>query len=154
MPKKSAGILLFRFRENLPEVLLVHPGGPFYAKRDTGSWSVPKGEFEPEENPLHAAIREMEEETGILVSGDLIELSPVKQKSGKLIFAWALLKDIDPAIIKSNEFELEWPPKSSMHQSFPEIDKAGWFTIPEARIKIIAGQIPIIEELQVKLDQK
>ncbi len=125
--KKSAGILLYRLVNETTEVLLVHPGGPFWSKKDLGAWSIPKGEFDEDENPLDAAIREMEEETGLKTSGDFIELTPLKQKSGKLVYAWALQKDIDPEKIKSNHFEIEWPPKSGTKRSFPEIDKAAWF---------------------------
>jgi len=153
MNKKSAGILLYRFHNDLTEVLLVHPGGPYWAKKDLGAWSVPKGEFESGENPLDAAKRELEEETGIKAEGNFIELTPAKQKSGKLVYAWALQKDIDPADIKSNSFEMEWPPKSGKKKSFPEIDKAAWFTMDEARSKIIDGQKPLINELEAKLDE-
>lgn len=149
--KKSAGILLYRFSDNLPEVLLVHPGGPFWAKKDIGAWSIPKGEFDTTENPLDAAIREMEEETGVKVSGEFIELNPVKQKSGKIIYTWALQMDIDPVTIRSNDFEIEWPPKSGKKKSFPEIDKAAWFGMEEAKVKIIEGQSPILIELAGKL---
>jgi predicted NUDIX family NTP pyrophosphohydrolase len=149
--KKSAGILLYRLSDNLPEVLLVHPGGPFWIKKDLGAWSIPKGEFDKTENPLDAAIREMEEETGVKVSGEFIELSPVRQKSGKIIYAWALQMDIDAANIQSNSFELEWPPKSGKKKSFPEIDKAAWFGMEEAKVKIIEGQQPILIELASKL---
>lgn len=151
MPQKSAGILLYRLHNPQPEVLLVHPGGPFWAKKDAGAWSIPKGEFNDTEEPLAAAKREMEEETGITVRGDFIELAPVKQKSGKLIYAWAVSGDIDPSTIKSNEFEMEWPPRSGKKKSFPEIDKAEWFTFPEAKKKIIEAQIPLLDELKQKL---
>ena len=150
--RKSAGIILYRFRNTLPEVLLVHPGGPFWAKKDSGAWSIPKGEFDDDEDPLDAAKREMEEETGIKVSGKFIELSPVRQKSGKLVFAWALEKEVDPELIKSNSFEMEWPPKSGRRKSFPEIDKATWFTMDEANMKIIGGQAPLLSELLSKLN--
>ena len=153
MTKKSAGILLYRFQNNLTEVLLVHPGGPFWAKKDWGAWSIPKGEFGPGENPLDAAKRELEEETGIKPEGNFIELTPAKQKSGKLIYTWALEKDIDPADIKSNSFEIEWPPNSGKKKSFPEIDRAAWFNMDEARNKIIDGQVPLINELEAKLDE-
>ena len=149
--KKSAGILLYRFSDGMLEVLLVHPGGPFWAKKDMGAWSIPKGEFETEEDPLSAAQRELEEETGIKAEGNFIELTPVKQKSGKLVYAWALEKDIDPSLIKSNSFEIEWPPKSGIKKSFPEIDKAAWFNKEEAVKKIIEGQVPLIEELEKRL---
>ncbi|QEC65795.1 NUDIX domain-containing protein [Panacibacter ginsenosidivorans] len=151
MAKRSAGILLYRFHANEPEVLLVHPGGPFWQKKDLGAWSIPKGEFEEEEDPLDAAKREMEEETGIKVSGAFIELTPAKQKSGKTIYAWSLLKDADVGEIKSNSFEMEWPPKSGKKKEFPEIDKAGWFAMAEAKEKIIEGQVPFIIELEQKL---
>lgn len=151
MLKRSAGILLYRFRNKIPEVMLVHPGGPFWEKKDLGAWSIPKGEFEEDENPLDAAKREMEEETGIKVSGDFIELTPVKQKSGKIIYAWVLQKDTDTDQIKSNSFEMEWPPESGNKKVFPEIDKAAWFTPAEAKRKIIEGQLPFIDELERKL---
>ena len=121
----------------------MHPGGPFWKNKDEKAWSIPKGEFEENENPLHAAIREFFEETGIAVSGEFTELTPVVQKGGKKVFAWALKKDIDAAIIQSNHFEMEWPPRSGKYQSFPEIDKGGWFTIDEAVKKINATQAAI-----------
>ncbi|TMI75792.1 MAG: NUDIX domain-containing protein [Bacteroidetes bacterium] len=151
MAKKSAGILLYRIKKNQPEVLLVHPGGPFWAKKDLGSWSIPKGEYEEGEDPLDAARREVEEETGLQVKGPFIELAPVKQKGGKLVVAWAAEGDFDPATIKSNEFEMEWPPKSGKRKTFPEVDKAAWFTISEAVEKIVEGQIPLLKELELKL---
>ena len=153
MTKKSAGILLYRFHNNLTEVLLVHPGGPFWAKKDLGAWSIPKGEFGPGEDPLDAAKRELEEETGIKAEGNFIELTPVKQKSGKLVYAWSLQKDIDPAVVKSNSFEMEWPPKSGKVKSFPEIDKAAWYAMDEARKKIVEGQMTLLIELEAKLDE-
>ncbi len=149
--KKSAGILLYRLVNDTTEVLLVHPGGPFWSKKDLGAWSIPKGEFDDNEDPLGAAIREMEEETGIKASGGFIELTPLKQKSGKLVYAWALQKDIDPEKIKSNYFEIEWPPKSGTKRSFPEIDKAAWYELDEAKKKIIEGQASFITELELKL---
>ena len=152
MSKKSAGILLYRFHTNLPEVLLVHPGGPFWARQDLGSWSIPKGEFENDENALEAAKRELEEETGLRVTGDFIELNPVKQKSGKMVYAWAVEGNIIPEEIISNTFEIEWPPKSGMKKTFPEIDQAAWFTLEAAKIKILEAQIPLISELEAKLD--
>jgi predicted NUDIX family NTP pyrophosphohydrolase len=153
MTKKSAGLVLYRFHNDLVHVLLVHPGGPFWARKDMGAWSIPKGEFGMEEDPLQAAKREFEEETGIKADGNFVELTPVKQKSGKLVYAWALQKDIDTATIKSNSFEIEWPPKSGIKKSFPEIDRAEWFTMNEARKKIIDGQIPLINELETKIDE-
>ena len=154
MPKKSAGILLFRIISNEPEVLLVHPGGPFYVKKDLGSWSIPKGEFNDDEEPLHAAIRELQEETGLKVTGDFIELNPIKQKSGKLVFAWALKKDVDVSKIISNNFEMEWPPKSGKQQAFPEIDKAAWFDLETAKQKILLSQIELINDLEHKMNWK
>jgi predicted NUDIX family NTP pyrophosphohydrolase len=145
--KKSAGILLYRIVTKTPEVLLVHPGGPFWKNKDEGSWSVPKGEFTDEENALDAAKREFEEETGFSCNGDFVALTPVKMKSGKKVYAWALEKDIDAGAIKSNEFEMEWPPKSKKMQSFPEIDKAAWFSPAEAKKKINALQANFIDEL-------
>ena len=152
MSKKSAGILLYRFHTNLPEVLLVHPGGPFWARQDLGSWSIPKGEFENDENALEAAKRELEEETGLRVTGDFIELNPVKQKSGKMVYAWTVEGNIIPEEIISNNFEIEWPPKSGMKKTFPEIDQATWFTLEAAKIKILEAQIPLISKLEAKLD--
>lgn len=149
MAVKSAGLLLYRKQNNKLEVLLVHPGGPFWAKKDEGAWSIPKGEMEPDGDPLAAAIRETEEETGIKTSGEFIELTPVKQKSGKWVYAWALQKDIDTATINSNQFELEWPPKSGTKKLFPEIDKAAWFTLAEAKKKMINGQIGLLTELEL-----
>lgn len=151
MPKKSAGILLYRVHNQIPQVLLVHPGGPWWAKKDLGAWSIPKGEFEDGENPLDAAKRELEEETGIKVEGPLIELTPVKLRGSKLVFAWAAKGEVDPANISSNEFEMEWPPKSGKKQSFPEIDQAAWFSPREAKNKINGGQVPLIEEWEQKL---
>ena len=145
--KKSAGILLYRMIKKQPEVLLVHPGGPFWKNKDEGSWSVPKGEFDDDEDPLTAAKREFKEETGFSCNGNFIPLLPAKLKSGKIIYAWALEKDIDASKIKSNEFEMEWPPKSGRQQSFPEIDKAQWFSPADAKQKINAAQIAFIDEL-------
>lgn len=148
MAKKSAGLLLFRIHNNYPEVFLVHPGGPFWAKKDDGAWSIPKGEFEDGEEPLAAAKREFEEETGVKISGEFIELDPIKQKSGKIVYAWAVEKNINLEKIKSNEFEVEWPPKSGKMKRFPEIDKAAWFNLNEAKKKIIDRQASLIEALK------
>jgi predicted NUDIX family NTP pyrophosphohydrolase len=149
--KLSAGLFFFRFQQSAPEFFLVHPGGPFWAKKDAGSWSIPKGEIEKDEDPLVAAIRECREETGVIAEGNFIELTPVKQKSGKLVYAWAIEADIDAAGITSNEFEMEWPPRSGVKKSFPEIDKAAWFSVKEAETKILEGQLPLIKELQALL---
>jgi predicted NUDIX family NTP pyrophosphohydrolase len=151
MAKKSAGILLYRLINGSLEVLLVHPGGPFWVNKDIGAWSVPKGEFEREEEPLTAAIREVKEELGIQVSGQFMELAPAKQKSGKVIYTWALDQDIDASNITSNTFELEWPPKTGRTMLIPEVDKAAWFKLEEARIKIIPGQVPILDSLAGQL---
>jgi predicted NUDIX family NTP pyrophosphohydrolase len=147
MSKKSAGLLLFRETGVGLEVLLVHPGGPFWAKKDDGSWSIPKGEFADEEEPLAAAKREFEEEMGVPPAGDLIPLEPLRQPSGKLVFAWALRSDFDPSKLKSNMFSLEWPPKSGRHQEFPEVDRAAWFGVEAARLKILKGQAPFLDQL-------
>jgi predicted NUDIX family NTP pyrophosphohydrolase len=147
MTKKSAGVLMYRVKKKFPEVLLVHPGGPFWAKKDDGAWSIPKGEFDKDEIPLNAAVREVEEELGIAISGEFVELTPLKQKSGKLIYCWALQHDFDPLKISSNTFELEWPPKSGKKGIFPEVDKAEWFTMEGAKKKIIEGQTGFIDEL-------
>ena len=128
------------------EAFLVHPGGPFWAKKDAGAWSIPKGEFETEP-PLEAAMREFEEETGLKISGDFIELKPVKQKGGKMVYAWAVEADFDAADIQSNTFELEWPPKSGVMKQYPEVDRAAWFDLETARTKILASQVELIKQL-------
>jgi predicted NUDIX family NTP pyrophosphohydrolase len=151
MAKKSAGILLYRLINKAIEVLLVHPGGPFWIKKDVGAWTIPKGELGEDEDAFNAAIREVKEETGIELKGDFIELTPVTQKSGKLVYAWAKEHDVDPAEIKSNSFEIEWPPKSGKKKVFPEIDKAAWYGLGEAKKKIIPAQAALIEELEKKL---
>lgn len=145
--KQSAGILLYRFNGQLPEILLAHPGGPFWKNKDNGAWSIVKGEFTDEEKPLAAAIREFKEETGIEIKGDFLPLSPIKQKNGKTVFAFALKKDIDPTSIVCNTFELEWPPHSGKKQQFPEIDRVAWFSVHEAKEKINPAQSALIDEL-------
>jgi predicted NUDIX family NTP pyrophosphohydrolase len=148
MAKKfSAGILLYRRRQGVLEVLLIHPGGPFWARRDEHSWSIPKGEYLPAEDPLDAAKREFREETGHELIGDFKALRPVKQASGKLISAWAVAGDFDPAELRSNTFQIEWPPRSGERRDFPEVDRAGWFDLEAARRKIVPGQIPLLDEL-------
>lgn len=149
--KQSAGILLYIKENNELRVLLAHPGGPFWKNKDLGAWSIPKGEFPKEENPLNAAIREFEEEIGAKLSGDFMELTSVKLKSGKIIFAWALEKALDVSTIKSNEFEIEWPPKSGRRIIIPEVDRAGWFSIQEAIEKINPAQKNFILELIEKV---
>lgn len=151
MAKKSAGLLLFRETSGRLEVLLVHPGGPFWAKKDEGAWSIPKGEFEDDEDPLVAARREFEEETGFTSAGDVIPLEPGRQRGGKVIHAWAMKRDLDPAALKSNTFSMEWPPKSGRQQEFPEIDQAAWFTIESARRKILKGPLGFLTQLEDKL---
>lgn len=151
MANKSAGILLYRMRNKFLEVFLVHPGGPFWAKKDEGAWSIPKGEFDDDEDALTAARREFKEETGIGIKGNFIELSPIKQKSGKFVYAWAVEGDIDPSQIRSNEFEMEWPPRSGKKRSFPEVDKAAWFAPDEAEKKINGAQSALIRELVKKM---
>src|ERR1700677_1090154 len=126
MSKRSAGLLMFRQKTGDPEVLLVHPGGPLWARKDDGVWSIPKGEF-VDEDPLAAAIREFEEETGARPEGEFIPLEPLRQPSGKVVFAWAVRSDFDPSSLKSNLFSMEWPPKSGRRQEFPEVDRAEWF---------------------------
>ena len=147
MPKKSAGLLMYRRRRGVLEVFLVHPGGPFWQKKDVGSWSIPKGEYMPGEDPLEAAKREFQEETSFKVLGEFIPLTPRKQPSGKVISAWAFEGDGDASAIKSNTFQMEWPPRSGRQQEFPEVDRAGWFSIPAAKEKIIKGQSGFLGEL-------
>jgi len=149
MAKKSAGLLLFRDVSGHLEVLLVHPGGPFWAKKDDGAWSIPKGEFETDEEALDAAKREFEEETGVACpGGEIMQLTPVRQPSGKAVYAWAIKGDFDPAALKSNTFSMEWPPKSGRQQEFPEVDGAAWMSIEVARRKILKGQVPFLDQLQ------
>jgi predicted NUDIX family NTP pyrophosphohydrolase len=145
--KTSAGLLLYRRRDHI-EVFLVHPGGPLWAKKDAGAWSLPKGEFDAGEDPLEAAKREFLEETGTAVDGDFVALSPVVQRSGKTVFAWAIEADFDASQLKSNSFLMEWPPRSGNVEEFPEVDRAGWFDIPEARNRILGGQVNFIDQLE------
>jgi predicted NUDIX family NTP pyrophosphohydrolase len=146
--KRSAGILLYRLSGGAPEVLLVHPGGPFWARRDAGVWSVPKGEYGAADDPLASARREFEEETGTaLETGELLELGDVKQKNGKVVSAWAAEGDLDPDAVHSNTFTMEWPPRSGRTAEFPEIDRAGWFDIDEAREKLNPAQVGFLDRL-------
>ncbi len=155
MPKLSAGLLLFRFRERTLEVLLVHPGGPFWAKKDDGVWSIPKGEYGPGEDAMKTALREFTEETGYPApSGEFIELSSAKQPSGKVVTAWAVEADVDAAGIRSNTFSMEWPPRSGESKEFPEVDRAGWFGLDEAKLKILKGQQPFLSRLEEMLIKK
>ena len=145
--KASAAILPYRVSSGRLEVFLVHPGGPFWAKKDLGAWSLAKGEFEPPEAPLEAARREFAEETSFEISGTLIPLTPRKQPSGKTVHAWAVEADYDPAAVRSNTFEMEWPRGSGMLRTFPEIDRAQWFDVDEARRRLLSGHVPFLDEL-------
>ncbi len=151
MPKQSAGIMLYRKVDNQLQIFLVHPGGPFFKKKDAGAWSIPKGEFLDTEDPLHAAKREFLEETGQAIDGNFIKLSPIKLKSGKTVYTWAIEGNIDHEHIVSNVFEIEWPPRSGKMAAFPEIDRAGWFDIKEASLKINAAQVVLLVSLQQSL---
>ena len=151
MPRKSAGILLYRFQKDGVEVFLVHPGGPFWVNKDNGSWSIPKGEYNDDEDALEAAQREFQEETGLSIQGNFIELGEVRQPSGKRVRVWALENDQEVENIRSNTFQLEWPPKSGKMQEFPEVDRGGWFSLPEARQKILKGQISFLDKLEEKI---
>ena len=146
MPKRSAGLLMYR-RNDLLEVLLAHPGGPFWAKKDMGAWSIPKGEFYSGEDPLLAAKREFEEETGITPEGEFIALGELKQAGGKIVTAWAVEGDCDPSTLKSNTFSMEWPPRSGRMAEFPEVDRWEWFSVEEAEERILAGQRVFLERL-------
>jgi predicted NUDIX family NTP pyrophosphohydrolase len=149
--KKSAGLLVYRNGPDLLEVFLVHPGGPFWAKKDEGAWSIPKGEFAEAEDPLQAARREFLEETGVPIDGDFERLEPVKQPSGKLVYAFLIRGDLDATAIKSNQFQMEWPPRSGTQRQFPEVDRAAWFRLDVARRKITNGQIPLLAQLERRL---
>jgi predicted NUDIX family NTP pyrophosphohydrolase len=153
MPRErqiSAGILAFRRRREL-EILLAHPGGPFWVKKDAGAWTIPKGLVEPDDELVAAARREFTEETNLVATGDLIALTPVVQKSGKLVHAFAFEAEFDLSQFASNPFELEWPPKSGRRQSFPEIDRIAYFALPTAKQKIIGYQLPLLRELEKRL---
>ena len=155
MPKQSAGLLLYRLAGSGPEVLLVHPGGPFFTRKDAGVWSIPKGEYEPGQDPVTTAMTEFEEELGSpppVSRDDLVELGSVEQKAGKIVTAWCAGGDFDATVIRSNTFPLEWPPRSGQLREFPEVDRAGWFALPEARLKLIAAQAELIDRLEAHLD--
>jgi predicted NUDIX family NTP pyrophosphohydrolase len=147
MGRRSAGLLLFRERGPELQVLLVHPGGPLWAKKDDAAWSIPKGEPCDGEDALAAARREFHEETGFVAGDPAIPLTPVRVPGGKLIQAWAVRGDADPATLRSNEFEMEWPPRSGRRRGFPEVDRAAWFSIADAKVKISKGQLPLLDEL-------
>jgi predicted NUDIX family NTP pyrophosphohydrolase len=146
--KQSAGVLLYRRNKETIEVFLVHPGGPFWKNKDSGVWTIPKGEFANEEPALDAAVREFREETGHSLKGPFQPLSPIRQKGGKRVFAWAAPGDLDPEKMVSNTFELEWPRRSGKQQTFPEVDKGGWFSLADARKIINPAQIALLEELE------
>jgi predicted NUDIX family NTP pyrophosphohydrolase len=148
VPRVSAGLVLYRWRGASLEVLLVHPGGPFWRNKDAGAWTIPKGEVEEGEDLLATAIREFAEETGVQLPGPFAALGPVKQKAGKVVHAWASEGELDVAAIKSNSFEMEWPPKSGRRVEFPEIDRAEFFEVAAARVKINAAQIALLDELE------
>jgi predicted NUDIX family NTP pyrophosphohydrolase len=150
--KRSAGILLYRLMGGPPEVLLVHPGGPYWARKDAGSWSIPKGEYDDGEDPQACALREFEEETGTrLPAGELADLGSVKQKGGKVVTAWAAEGDLDADALSSNTFTMEWPPRSGRTAEFPEIDRAGWFEIEAAREKLVPAQTEFLDRLLERL---
>ena len=147
MAKQSAGLLMYRRRNRRLEVFLVHPGGPFWAKKDLGAWSVCKGEYGEGEPPLEAAIREFHEETGFTARGDFLELGAVQQSGGKVVSAWAFEGDCDPSDLVSNRCQLEWPPRSGRLIEIPEVDRGGWFSISEARERILKSQTPFLDRL-------
>ena len=147
MSKTAAGLLLYRRTSNGPEVLLVHLGGPFWAGKDLGAWSLPKGEIQPGEDPLAAAQREFREETGVAPPGTPFALGQVKQQGGKVVHAWALEGDFEPTSLKSNTFSVEWPKGSGRMRDYPEVDRAEWFDLPEARRRILAAQVPLLDVL-------
>jgi len=151
MAKRSAGLLLYRRREGSIEVFLVHPGGPFWAKKDLGAWSIPKGEYGEDEDPLRAARREFQEETGFPAPADAVALGELKQAGGKTVTAWAAEGDCDPARLVSNSCQIEWPPRSGRKIEIPEVDRAAWFPIGEAGDRILASQQPFLDRLKQRL---
>ena len=148
MPRLSAGLLMYRIKDGAIQVLLAHPGGPYFVKKDEATWSIPKGEPGPDEDLFLTAQREFEEETGLKPTGPFVPLKPVKQKGGKIVHAWAFEGDCDPATIQSNTFTMEWPPKSGQQKQFPEIDRAEFFDLATARRKVKAAQVGLIDELE------
>lgn len=152
MPKRSAGILLYRTGRSGPEVFLVHPGGPFWAKKDAGAWTVPKGEYDDSEQPLDAARREFREETGFSAEGPFHELGEVRQSSGKIVTAFACRGDCNPGELVSNFCEVEWPPRSGRTIEIPEVDRGAWFTLEEAHGRIFTAQRPFLDRLKTLLD--
>jgi predicted NUDIX family NTP pyrophosphohydrolase len=152
VPRRSAGILLYRLAGDAPQVLLVHPGGPFWARKDAGVWSIPKGEYDDAEDPLACALREFEEETGTALDpAEPLDLGSVTQRSGKVVTAWAAEGDLDPDSISSNTFTMEWPPRSGTSAEFPEVDRAGWFGLEEAREKLNPAQVELVDRLAERL---
>lgn len=151
MTKRSAGLLLFRRADAGIEVLLVHPGGPLWARKDEGAWSIPKGEFAQDEDPFHAALREFNEEMGRAVDGTFLALQPQRQAGGKTVYAWAVQSDFDPSRLGNSTFSMEWPPRSGRRQIFPEIDRAAWFPLDTARVKILKGQVGFLDDLERSL---
>lgn len=151
MPKRSAGLLLYRRGQRGLQVFLVHPGGPFFAKKDRGAWTIPKGEYTEDEEPLAAALREFAEETGRAIAGPCVELGTVRQAGGKLVTAFAMEGDIDPAKLVSNTCEIEWPPRSGKRMEIPEVDRGAWFTLEEARDRILASQQRALDMLVEKI---
>jgi predicted NUDIX family NTP pyrophosphohydrolase len=151
MPKLSAGLLMYRWRGRALEVLLVHPGGPFWAKKDAGGWSIPKGEYSEGESAIDAARREFREETGFEPGTDFVALGEIRQPSGKVISVWAFEGDCDPAALRSNTFSMEWPPKSGRTCEFPEVDRAEWLPLDAARIKLLKGQLAFLDRLEAKV---
>lgn len=151
MVKVSAGLVMYRLRDGELEFLLAHPGGPFWQNRDAGAWTIPKGEIREGEDPLAAAQREFEEEIGVRPEGEFVALTPIRQKGGKLVHAWAFAGDCDPARIRSNTFQMEWPPNSGKFQECPEVDRAAFFRLREAKVKINPAQAALLEELRRKL---
>jgi predicted NUDIX family NTP pyrophosphohydrolase len=154
MPKRTAGLVLYREGADGLEVLLVHPGGPFWKNKDEGAWSIPKGMVDEGEDPFDAALREFHEETGGSPAGEPIALEPLRQKSGKVLHAWAMRGAFDPATLRSNTFSTEWPPKSGKQQEFPEVDRAAWFPMEEAGRRILNGQAALLSDLRRKLAQR
>lgn len=152
--KQSAGILLYRRSPDLVEVFLVHPGGPFWKNKDAGVWTIPKGEFLSDEPALDAAIREFREETGHTINGPFQPLSPIRQKGGKRVYAWASPGDLDPATIVSNTVQIEWPRRSGKQLTFPEVDRGNWFSLADARTMINPAQIPFLDELEETVEKK
>ena len=154
MPKISAGLLMCRLREGELEFLLVHPGGPFFQNKDAGAWTIPKGETDPGEDPLAAAKREFEEEIGLEPQGNFVALKPITQKGGKIVHAWAFEGDCDTTRIQSNSFQMEWPPHSGKFETVPEVDRASFFRMAEAKQKINPAQVAFLEELQELLRER